>query len=173
MRIDVSGALEYVRRHFSLSDEAIRMVDNLFNHINETRTSCARELLLDVLDGFGFEESDLDRMVGEGLVRTEPGLAETIDEIASLQKFLCADPENRIVTTNRNNVVMELSMTGEGCVYARCLKSSIRMVPDTQEFLYDGLLSIPEWRGIIKQLKAQPCEDEKFGNRWEEIQNKT
>ena len=173
MRINVSGALEYVRRHFSLSGEAIRMVDNLFNHINKARTSCARELLLDVLDGFGFEESNLDRMVGEGLVWTEPGLAETIDEIAVLQKFLCADPGNRIVTTNRNNVTMELRMTGEGCVYARCLKSSIRMVPNTQGFLYDGLLSIPEWRGIIEQLKTQPSKDERFGNRWEEISHKS
>lgn len=173
MRIDVSGALEYVRQHFSLSGEAIRMVDSLFNHINETRTSCARELLLDVLDGLGFEESDLDRMASEGLVRTEPGLAETIDEIAILQKFLCADPRNRIVTANRNDVVIELRMTGEGCVYARCLKSSIRMVPDTQEFLYDGLLSIPEWRGIIEQLKTQPSEDGKFRNRWEEIRHTT
>ena len=68
--VDVSRALDYVRENFTLSGEAIRMADSLLQAMNKAAVVMDPEkLMLLVLDGIGFDESDLERLKAAGIVR--------------------------------------------------------------------------------------------------------
>ena len=68
MRIDVREALRVVQERFDLSGEAIRMTANLFEYVDGHDVTDPRGLMLAVLDGYGFEEKDLDDMVSMGCI---------------------------------------------------------------------------------------------------------
>lgn len=70
VRIDETAALQYIDENFNLSGEARRMCAALFDFAGR-HGDTARDLMLSVLDGIGFDESDLDRMSGKDILRWE------------------------------------------------------------------------------------------------------
>ena len=174
MQIDTSEALQYIIQNFNISGEATRMINNLFQHISTNPTDNARKLILDVLDGIGFEESDLDDMVKKKIVEfdpNEPTARNDLHEIVKLQEFLMSG-DNEIVIKIQPKARLALSMDRLGRVFARMFESPIRTAPATKKerFLYnDGALSIPEWIGIIQQIKEQPGTNNPNVSRWSEI----
>ena len=174
MRIDTREALQYVIQNFNISGEATRMVDNLFQHVSTNQTTNARKLILDVLDGIGFEESDLDDMAKKKIIEFDPDEPTTrndLNEIVKLQEFLMSDG-NEIIIKVQPKARLALSMDKLGRVFARIFESPIRTAPATKEerFLYnDGALSIPDWISIIQQIKEQPGTNNPSISRWSEI----
>ena len=67
-RIDQTTAMRYIYDNFDISGEAGRMCANLFDFAGRNG-EIARSLILDVLDGIGFDEKDLDRMTSENIFR--------------------------------------------------------------------------------------------------------
>lgn len=70
VRIDEAAALQYIDDNFNISGEARRMCAALFGFAGR-HGEAARDLMLSVLDGIGFDESDLARMSGKGILHWE------------------------------------------------------------------------------------------------------
>lgn len=67
-RIDQTAAMRYIHDNFNLSGEAGRMCAALFDFAGRNGGT-AKDLMLSILDGIGFDEKDLDRMTSEGIFR--------------------------------------------------------------------------------------------------------
>ena len=105
--VDISRALDYVRGNLNLCGEAIRMADSLFQAMNQAAVVMDPEkLMLLVLDGIGFDETDLDRMKTAGIVRpdTKPegGKSDMKPERKPF-KSLRSDPLGRLSDDIRYN----------------------------------------------------------------------
>lgn len=73
MKINVNAAIQYIYEHFALSGEASRMCANLFHYAATHPLPDPAGLILDVLDGFGFNAGDYAGMVEAGIIIPKGG----------------------------------------------------------------------------------------------------
>lgn len=67
IRIDETAAMQYIHDNFNISGEAQRMCANLFDFAGRN-DGIAENLMLSVLDGIGFDRTDLDRMTAKNIL---------------------------------------------------------------------------------------------------------
>lgn len=65
--IDETAAMQYIYDNFNISGEAQRMCAALFGFAGRNG-SIAENLMLSVLDGIGFDRTDLDRMTAKNIL---------------------------------------------------------------------------------------------------------
>lgn len=86
-----------------------------------------------------------------------------IADVAKVQQYLYADPNNKIDVVNAVDAPLRLTMRDDFVVMARNMN-----FPDGSAFEFSG--SLAEWDGILEQLENQPSEKPgAFKSRWEEI----
>lgn len=73
MKINVNAAMQYVYERFALSGEASRMCANVFHYVATHPLPDPAGLILDVLDGFGFDANDYTNMVKAGIIIPKGG----------------------------------------------------------------------------------------------------
>lgn len=69
IRIHHSRAMQYIYDHFNISGEAQRMCSSVFQVVEKASGAINPEnAILELLDGIGFERSDLDKMKSQGIL---------------------------------------------------------------------------------------------------------
>ncbi len=69
MNINESAAMQYIYENYTLSGEAQRMCASLLNYVRNHDLPDPVGLILDVLDGIGFDMSDWNQLVLLGIVQ--------------------------------------------------------------------------------------------------------
>ena len=70
VRIDHSAAMQYIHDNFDISGEAARMCASVFQFVDlNPNLDRPEQVLLDLLDGIGFERRDLDAMKAKEVIQ--------------------------------------------------------------------------------------------------------
>ena len=73
MTYDWSKVIEYLNANFTLNGTTQRMCASVFEYLADKYDgNKPYEVILDVFDAFGFEESDLEQLMAIGAVTFEP-----------------------------------------------------------------------------------------------------
>ena len=77
MTYDWSKVIEYLNKTFTLDGTTQRMCGALFDYLaNKYDGARPHEAILHILDAFGFEESDLEKLMDARAVEFEPPLTQ-------------------------------------------------------------------------------------------------